>query len=82
MSLNYLYKFCCRFTENFQKFFAPVVVGHVSSSVLIICFFILQLYQTVFLSFNFFQIVNSLIVIFDEVFFYCYYGTILFEEMC
>ncbi|KAJ3643973.1 hypothetical protein Zmor_026652 [Zophobas morio] len=68
------------FVKEFEECFSPVVFSQFAASVFVIGFCCLQLSKVTSVGFYFVQLVMYFIVILAQLYFYCYYGSTLFEE--
>ncbi|CAH1374418.1 unnamed protein product [Tenebrio molitor] len=68
------------FIENYQAIYSSVVFTQFSASVLVICICCFKLSQVRLLSLTFMWMVIFLATMLSEIFLYCYFGTMLFEE--
>ncbi|KAJ3643971.1 hypothetical protein Zmor_026650 [Zophobas morio] len=68
------------FIKEFEECFSPVVFSQFAGSVFVICFCCLQMSKVSSEGFYFMQLVMYFSVILAQLYFYCYYGSTLFEE--
>ncbi|RZC00559.1 7tm 6 domain containing protein [Asbolus verrucosus] len=68
------------FTRMYEECFSLSVFSQFVASVFVICFCCLQLREIPLLSLNGISSIIYLIIILIQVYFYCYYGTLIFEE--
>ncbi|KAJ3666963.1 hypothetical protein Zmor_002379 [Zophobas morio] len=68
------------FIKEYERCFSSIVFSQFLASVVVVCFCCLQLNKLPPMTITFFNTVGYLIVFLAEIYFYCYYGTILYEE--
>ncbi|RZC32666.1 7tm 6 domain containing protein, partial [Asbolus verrucosus] len=69
-----------KFVNNYEECFSSAVFSQFLGSTLVICFCCLQLSKVQPMSYNFFSMISFLSVFLAQIYIYCYYGTVLFEE--
>ncbi|KAJ3656604.1 hypothetical protein Zmor_015671 [Zophobas morio] len=75
-----LHKTILNFVEEYEGTFTSMVFVQFSASVVVICISCLQLIIVEPFTMSFFSMVIFINAVLMEILFYCYYGTILFEE--
>ncbi|XP_015840044.1 odorant receptor Or1-like [Tribolium castaneum] len=68
------------FVKEFEECFSLAIFSQISASVFVICFSCLQLSKIKTFGYYFIQLVFYFGVILAQIYFYCFYGSTLFEE--
>ncbi|XP_063912022.1 odorant receptor Or1-like [Zophobas morio] len=68
------------FVKEYECCFSSIVFSQFAGSVVVVCFCCLQLGKIPPMTLNFFIMVSYLTILLVQIYFYCYYGTILYEE--
>ncbi|XP_063912012.1 odorant receptor Or1-like [Zophobas morio] len=68
------------FVKEYEDCFSSVIFSQFAASVFVICFSCLQLSKVDTFGFTFLQLIMYFSVILAQIYFYCYYGSTLFEE--
>ncbi|KAG5874078.1 hypothetical protein JTB14_033427 [Gonioctena quinquepunctata] len=69
------------FVKYFEKTYSSIIFVQFAASVLVICISCLQIILVEPFSATFFAMVSYILTMLAEIFLYCYYGTILYEEV-
>nr|XP_023018067.1 odorant receptor Or1-like [Leptinotarsa decemlineata] len=69
-----------QFVRDFERTYSSIIFAQFTASVLVLCISCLQILLVEPLSATFFAMVIYVFTILAEIFLYCYYGTILYEE--
>ncbi|XP_063912011.1 odorant receptor Or1-like [Zophobas morio] len=69
-----------QFVANFEDLYSSAIFSQFLASIVVICITCLQMTMLEPLTFPFFSMVMFLMTMFTEIYFYCYYGTALYEE--
>ncbi|XP_074033085.1 odorant receptor Or1 [Leptinotarsa decemlineata] len=70
-----------QFVRDFERTYSSIIFAQFTASVLVLCISCLQILLVEPLSATFFAMVIYVFTILAEIFLYCYYGTILYEEV-